>query len=121
MPDRFGSLFCLSLEEKNDMAEVLSYPLTPVPLPLSYLDGSMLSSPKSNIMKYLETNAVSKTPEVVHETITDAVFFLHLRENLPNTFEAVARYILGRIVNCKGDAIHFVCDKWIELSREDRG
>ena len=75
MPDRFGSLLCLSLEEKIDMEEVLSCPLTPVPLPLSYLDGSMLSSPKSNIMKYLETIAVSKTPEVVHETITDGVFF----------------------------------------------
>ena len=77
-------------------------------------------------MKYLETFAVSETPEVVHETIIDAMFFLRLHVNLPNTFEAVARYILGRIVNCEGDTIHFVCDKWIEPSikdceREDRG
>ena len=108
------------------MAEVLSYPLTPVPLSLSYSDGSMLSSPKSNLMKYLETFAVSETPEVVHETIIDTMFFLRLHVNLPNTFEALARYILGRIVNCEGDIIHFVCDKWIEPSikdceREDRG
>ena len=69
--DLFGSLLRLSLEEKIDMAEVLSYPLTPVPLSLSYSDGSMLSSPKSNLMKYLETFAMSKMPEVVHETIID--------------------------------------------------
>ena len=73
--NHFGSLLCLSLEEKTDMAEVLSYPLTYVPLSLSYSDGSMLSSPKSNLMKYLQTFAVSKTPEVVHETIIDAMFY----------------------------------------------
>ena len=73
--DLFGSLLCLSLQEKIDMAEVLLYPLTPVPLSLSYSDGSMLSSPKSNLMKYLETFAVSEMPEVVHETIIDAMFF----------------------------------------------
>ena len=75
MRDLFVSLLCLSLQEKIDMAEVLSYPLTPVPLSLSYSDGSMLSSPKSNLMKYLETFAVSEMPEVVHETIIDAMFF----------------------------------------------
>ena len=71
MRDLFGSLLCLSLLEKIDMAEVLSYPLTPVPLSLSYSDGSMLSSPKSNLMKYLETFAMSEMPEVVNETIID--------------------------------------------------
>ena len=35
------SLICLSLEEKIDMAEVLSYSLTFVTLSLSYSDGSM--------------------------------------------------------------------------------
>ena len=47
------------------------------------------------------------------------MFFLRLHVNLPNTFEAIARYILGRIVNCEGDTNHFVCDKWIEPSKKD--
>ena len=87
----------------------------------------MLSSEKSNIMKYLETFAVSETPEVVHKTIIDAMFFfLRLHVNSPKTFEAIARYILGTIVNCEGETNHFVCDKWIEPSikdceREDKG
>ena len=46
-------------------------------------------------------------------------FFLRLHVNLRNTFEAIARYILGGIVNCEGDNIHFVRDKWIELSIKD--
>ena len=76
----------------------------------------MLSSQKSNIMKYLETFAVSETPEVVHKTIIDAMFFLRLQVNLPKTFEAIARYILETIVNCEGETNYFVCDKWIEPS-----
>ena len=53
---------------------------------------------------------------------------MRLQGNLPNTFEAVARYILGRSVNCERsvNSIHSVCDKWIEPSikecdRENRG
>ena len=51
---------------------------------------------------------------------------MRLHVNLTNMCEAAARYILGKIVNCKGDIIHIVCDRWIEPSikdceREDRG
>ena len=48
----------------------------------------MLTSPKTNSMKYLETFAVSQTAEVVHENTIDAICFVRLRVNLPNTFEA---------------------------------
>ena len=41
-------------------------------------------------------------------------FFLCPHVNLSNIFEAIARYILGRIFNCEGDTSHFVCDKWNE-------
>ena len=36
--------------------------------------------------------------------------------NLPKTFEVIARYILGRIVNYEGDTNHFVCGKLNEPS-----
>ena len=39
--------------------------------------------------------------------------------NLLKILEVIARYILGRTVNCEGDTNHFVCDKWIELSIKD--
>ena len=87
----------------------------------------MLTSQKSSSLKYLETFTVSETPEVTHQTISDAMFFfLRLRLNLPNTFEAIARYFLGRTVNCEGDTNDFIRDKWVEPSikdseREDRG
>ena len=54
------------------------------------------------------------------------MFFLRLRLNLPNTFEAIARYFLGRTVNCEGDTNDLIRDKRVEPSikdceREDRG
>ena len=76
--DLSDSLLFLSLIKKIDMVEVLSYPIIPAPLSLSYPDDSMLSSLKSSLIKYLETFAISETPEVVHETIIDAMFFLRL-------------------------------------------
>ena len=68
-------------------------------------------------MKYLETFAISEMPKVVHKTIVDAMFFFfNFHVNLPKTFEVIARYILGRIVNYEGDTNHFVCGKLNEPS-----
>ena len=50
----FGSILFLSLERKVDMAEVLSYPLTQVPLSLSHVDGTMLKKKKSTLTSALE-------------------------------------------------------------------
>ena len=44
--DLSGSILFLSLERKVDMAEVLSYPLTPVPLSLNRVDDTMLKTKK---------------------------------------------------------------------------
>ena len=39
--DLFGSILFLALQRKIDMGEMLKFPLTPVPLCLVYIDGSM--------------------------------------------------------------------------------
>ena len=52
----FCSILCLSMQGKIDMAEVLKYPLTPVPLCLSHVDGSVNSTPKSNLLNYITPN-----------------------------------------------------------------
>ena len=71
----------------------------------------------------METFAVSETPEVVHKTIIDAMFFLRLQVNLPKTFEAIARYILETIVNCEGETNYnmWQVDWTINKGREDKG
>ena len=43
--DLFGSILLLSLQRKIDMVEVLSYPLTPIPLSLCHTVGTMQKTP----------------------------------------------------------------------------
>ena len=50
--DLFGSILRLSMQRKIDM-EVLNYPLTPAPLCLSHVDGSVDSIPKPNLLNYI--------------------------------------------------------------------
>ena len=71
----FGSILFLSLERKVDMAEVLSYPLTPVPLSLSHVDGTMLKTKKSTLTSVLEMKVITRPPDIVNETVIDASFF----------------------------------------------
>ena len=44
--DLFGSMLYNSLEKRIDMAEVFTYPLTPIPLSLGHVDGTMQKTPK---------------------------------------------------------------------------
>ena len=50
----FGSVLFLLLEPKVDMVEVMPYPLTPAPLSLSHVDGTMLKTKKSTLTSALE-------------------------------------------------------------------
>ena len=50
------------MQQKIDMAEVLKYPLTPVPLCLSHVDGSVNSTPKSNLLNYIDSQFVTVPP-----------------------------------------------------------
>ena len=100
------------------MGEVLTYPLTPVPLSLSHVDGTMLKTDKSKLYDVLELNSKSDSP-VTDETVIDASFFLYLQGNLPSTFGGVAKSILSKILNFNGNVIHYVTDKWITPSIKD--
>ena len=101
------------------MAEVLSYPLPPVPLPSSHVDGTMLKTKKSTSTSALEMKVITRPPEIVHETVIDASFFVYLQYNLPSTFGQVAKVILSNIMKAKGNVIHFIFDKWISPSIKD--
>ena len=46
MRDLFGRNLYISLQRNADMAQVLKYPLTPVPLSLSHVDGTMFKYTK---------------------------------------------------------------------------
>ena len=78
----FSSILFLSLKRKVDMAAVLSYPLTPVPLSLSHVDGTMLKTKKSTLTSGLKMKVITAPPDTVNETVTHASFFLYLQYDL---------------------------------------
>ena len=101
------------------MEEVLRHPLKPVSLSLSQVDGTMLKSPKSALMKHLESKVKSKPPTSINVTIIDAMFFMHLQVNLPDTFGGIAKCLLRSLMNHDCQEIHFVTDKWVSPSIKD--
>ena len=117
--DLFGSILFLALQRKIDMAEVLSFPLTPTPLSLSHADGTMLKTQKSKLMEELESRIFSEKPNHVDVIIIDAMFFLHLWKDLPATFGTIARFLLIKAFAQKGNNIHLVYDKIVSPSVKD--
>ena len=114
--DLFGSILFLALQRKIDMAEVLSFPLTPTPLLLSHADGTMLKTQKSKLMEESKSRIFSEKPNHVDVIIIDAMFFLHLWKDLPATF---ARFLLIKAFAQEGNNIHLVYDKIVSPSVKD--
>ena len=59
---------------------------------------------------------ITRPPDIVHETVIDASFFLYLHYNLPSSFGQVTKVILSNIMKAKGNVVHFIFDKWISPS-----
>lgn len=69
--DLFGSILFLC---KVGITEVFSYPPTPVPLSLSYADGTILKTKKSPLLSALETK-VATIPPVNDRNSHRCIFF----------------------------------------------
>lgn len=71
--DLFGQLLRISLEKTLDIDKILAYPLTPVPLALSHLDGSICKTEKA-LMQMFEKRSPSEPPERTDVIIHDGFF-----------------------------------------------
>ena len=101
------------------MSIVLKFPLTTVPLSLCHVDGTMHSTAKAELTKYLNAKVQKISPKSIDVTIVDAAFLLWLHSNMPDSFGGVAKYLLQKLVNFHGNFIHFVTDKWMTPSIKD--
>jgi hypothetical protein len=98
--DMLGKLLMISLNQKLDIGLVLQYQLTPVPLVISHLDGTVNSADKAVLYKNQEKRVDSVGPELIDVYIVDGFFFLHLLDsNIPLTYEDIARFILVNFAN----------------------
>ena len=82
------------------MEEVLKYPLTPFPLSLSHVDGSVQKTSKAAFLKHVELHVPTTSHAPINMTIIDASYFLHLQMNfaLPSTFAGVSHFFLQRVL-----------------------
>jgi hypothetical protein len=79
----------------------------------------MLKTPKVKLMKYLEDKVIPDNLTNVQVTIVDALFYLHLQSNLPQTFGQLSQYLFRGLCALEGDEIHMVFDKTISPSIKD--
>ncbi len=111
--DLMGKLLYLACTRKIELKEVFCFPLTPVPLSLASIYGSIKKTPKYKLSKYLEELIQHKEPTVIDALFYDAMFIVQsLPSNLPLNFGSVARLVLKIICNTEANEVHFVCDSY---------
>ena len=115
MKDLFGSILCMSIERDIDLKVIFSYPLTPVPLSLGHLDGTIHKTPKAALLGHLEKFAVSEKLNKKSATIVDAMFYLRLQTNLPETFGGVSRHIFKALCQMSYKNVGFAIS-WLFLN-----
>ena len=116
--DLFGRLLYLSAQKKIDLSIVFKFPLTPVPLSLGHVDGSLNKTNKSTLMHKLEEKITSGNPPDTKAYIVDAMFLIRTLTNVPATFKALAKLILQKLVSM-GQRVDFVCDIYVSPSIKD--
>ena len=118
--DLFGSILFLVLQRKIDMAEVLLFSLTAIPLSLSHADGTMLKTQKSKLMEKLEFRIFTEKPNHVDVTIIDAMFFFFICVKIyQQPFVPLQKFLLIKAFTQKENNIHLVFDKVVSLSIKD--
>ena len=109
--DLFGRLLYLAVTNDVDLAVVFSYPLTPVPLTLAHVDGSMNKTNKSKLMHKLEEKVETSQPSSYDACAVDAMFLVRSLVNVPATFGEIAMVLLTRLL-AFAKRVDFVCDSY---------
>ena len=109
--DLFGRLLYLATSTETDLRKVFQYPLTPVPLSLSNVNGAMNKTDKAALMKKLEKRVVTEDPSNCDACVVDGMFLVQSLTNLPSTFGGVAKTILNILCGL-ARCVHFVCDTY---------
>lgn len=123
-----GRMLSLAVTHKIDIESIMKYPLTPVPLSLFHIDGSIMKTAKSIFFNFLEKEGGTEDiPSSVDCTIIDGFFFMHLlAKQLPPTFGNLSRHVLMKICKLKGNRIDLVFDQFLSpsiknIERQRRG
>lgn len=118
--DLFGRMVAVCMTgEKADIEQLLTYPLTPVPLSLCNLDGTLCKTNKSALTKCLKST--NDVPPVIPPDIAiiDGFFFLHTLKNIPKKYWRLSKHILQTLVKRDEAEIHIIFDQYFTPSIKD--
>lgn len=119
--DLFGRLLGISLKCELEIEKALEYPLTPVPLSLCHLDGSINKTDKSKLVQPLLNREFSDeiVPNTLDAVIIDGFFYLYTLYEFPETFGGISHNILKNLTNIKAQQIHIIFDTYPQPSIKD--
>lgn len=119
--DLFGRLLGISLECELQIEKVLQYPLTPVPLSLCHLDGSINKTDKAKLVQPLLNRELNDemVPNILDVVIIDGFFFLYTLHEFPATFGEISHNLLKNITNFNAKEIHLIFDTYPQPSIKD--
>ncbi len=102
------------------MAHVLAYPLTPIPLCFSHIDGKMNKTPKASLFNCLKKKLdIPCNPFSIDVLIIDGFFLLHLFFDLPTTFLKIASHVLSKICQTRARRVDLIFDNFVKPSIKD--
>ena len=78
--------YVLLWKKSIDISVVLTYPITPVPLSMCHIDGTIASTKKDKLVAPLEKRICSLQPEHVDCHVLDGMFFLRTIKNFPSSY-----------------------------------
>lgn len=103
------------------MESVLQYSLTPLPLSLVHIDGIMIKTGKSQLLRHMEKIIKSEEcPEERNYDVVDGMFILRtLPTKLPETYGELSSYILRNLCSSKSSRIDVIFDRYKSPSIKD--
>jgi hypothetical protein len=105
----------LACTRKIELEKVFPFPLTPVPLSLASIYGTLKKTPKSKLSKHLEALIEHDNPRSVDVLLYDAMFIIQsLPTDLPLRLGDIAELLLRIICSTPAKEVHFVCDSYVK-------
>uniref|UniRef100_A0A6P7FRI3 Uncharacterized protein LOC114331907 n=1 Tax=Diabrotica virgifera virgifera TaxID=50390 RepID=A0A6P7FRI3_DIAVI len=113
--DLFGRLLCISLTNNTDVEKALTYPITPVPMSMCQMDGTICKTKKSLLVECLHISN-GTIPSCSEIDVIDGFYILHCLVDIPQTFGNIAKKVLKKITNNTASEIHLIFDQYFEPS-----
>ena len=111
---KMGRLVYLPCTRSIELKLVFKFPITPNPLSLASIYGTLKKTPKCKLSKHLKQLIKHREPTTIDVVIYDAMFIVQsLPSDLPLHFGR-AVLVMKNICNIQSSEVHFVCDSYVK-------